>query len=421
MADVAHTLTTANGWAKEQFGEVQHLAPPKHTKFIKHVKYNNKNKLGKEHREPVWVTAEGGFSYDGATTLEEAKAAESQDAVLTATEITCRSLIKRKLLESSTNDKDSFGNYWSAFLVHAKKSFARRLETAMLYGGGNIGVLGSITGTSTSRAVVISEATWAPHIWQGSKGHNLDAYNGSTQISNAAPFVIASVNLATRTVNITGDSGDLTDLDSAGTSAVFHWRASRLADGNGLATVAALTSGTYRAIDVSTYADTWQSTHVAVGSVPFDWAKLNEGLEGAADKGSECPLIVQVSLKTWGNLLDDIASLRVFDSSYKAKEGEFGVESIKYHGVNGFPVTIEPSGFIKRGIALAFPDTSDSEYGGLVERRGSTDVTYMDPLNNEQMFTDVPGTNYFEVKGYSDQALKANPRDLIEWSGIVNS
>ncbi len=422
MADVAHTLTTANGWAKERFGKVQHLAPPKHTKFIKHIKYDSKNKMGKEYRFPVWTTAEGGFSYDGATTLEDAKAAETEDAVLTATEITLRSLIKRKLLESSTSNEDSFGSYWSAFLVQAKKSFSRRLETAMLYGGDNIGQLGSISGTSTSRAVVISEASWAPHIWAGSAGHNLDAYNGSTQISNAAPFVIASVNLSTRTINITGDSGDLTDLDSASTAAVFHWRTARNADGNGLYKIASATTGTYMGISHVDNADVWTGTQVSVGSVPFDWAKLNEGLEGNADRSGECPMIVQVSHKTWGNLLDDIASLRVFDSSYKKTESEFGVESIKYHGVNGFPVTIEPSGFIKRGIALAFPDTSDSgEYGDLAERRGSTDVTFMDPLNNQQMFTDVPGTNYFEIKGYSDQALRLNPRDTIVWTGIVNS
>ncbi len=420
MADAPHTLSTANGWAKERFGKVQHLAPPKHTKFIKRVKYDEANKMGKEYRFPVWVTAEGGFSYDGANTLEDAKAAETQDAVLTATEITCRSLIRRKLLEAATNDKDAFGNYFSAFLVQAKKSFSRRLETHMLYGGSSIGTLGSISGTSTSRAIVISEATWAPHIWLGSKGHNLDAYNAGTQLSNAAPLVITSVNLATRTISVTGDAGDLTDVDSASTATEFYWRSSKGADGNGLYKIASATSGTYMGIDHSTYADVWQGSQVAVGSLPFDWAKLNEGLEGAADKASESAMIVQVSHKTWGNLLDDIASLRVFDSSYKAKEGEFGVESIKYHGVNGMPVTVEPSGFMHRGKAMGFPDADEGD-GELIERRGSTDVTYLDPMNNEQMFTDVPGTNYFEIKGYSDQALRVNPRDTIVWTGIVNS
>ena len=427
MADAASTLTTANGWAKEIFGDVQRLSLPKSAKASKRIKFNAKKKLGKALEYPVWLSSEGGFTEGPGSTLNEARTAISKEASLEGNQTTLRGLIDIDALASQMNDKDSFGNYLTEHMLQSKRSFARRLETNVVYGGAPIATFtgaGSLSGASTTRTIVIPDAYWAPHIFLGAATHQFDVYLSTAKVNALAAVEITSVNLNTRTLVVSGNSTDLGDLDTAWNSGAgvidMYWRGAYSLTMKGLYTIGSTTSSTtYAGINHATYPDAWQGSQVAVGSVKFDWNKLNAGLDMAAGKGCECGLIVQVSLKTWCNLLEDISALRVFDSSYKAKEGEFGVESIKFHGVTGQPVIVEPSGFVKRGHVIGFPNTDDEDFADLAERVGASDITIMHPNGKGEMMVQVPNSNFFETKFWTKQAVRVNPRDLIVWTGIV--
>ena len=420
MADVQTTLSQIQGWTKEIEGEVQRLAFPKLARATKRMPFKERKRIGEAIVYPVWTSSEGGFTHGAGSSLRDAKAAASQQARLSGEQITLRSLIDIKVLTSAATDKQSFGAYFTEHKIQCKRSFARRLETLNLYGNRSIAQLSAVSGTSTTRVFTISEKTFAPHIFLGTKTHALDAYNGTDKLNDIAPILITSYNPRTRELAVSGNATDLTAVDGAGASTELYWETTYGNMAAGLRAIGSETgSVTYANINHSSNPDTWQGTVVDCGSVAFDWDLLNQGLEEAAGKGCEAPLIAQCSLRTWGNLITDLNALRAFDSSYQVEKGELGVKSIKFHGVNDMPVTIEPSGFIKRGEVIAFPDVSDGDYADLLERIGSTDVTSMHPLDSGEMVVQVPGTNFFETKYYSDQSVKANPRDVLVWENVV--
>lgn len=420
MADIAATLSTAQGWAKPRFGKVQRLAPPKIMRVTKRIKFNDEKKLGKSLDYPVYMNAEGGFTHGPGSTLNEAKAAQTEDASLSGKEITLRSLIDIKTLTSHMSSQDSFGNWFDEHMINCKRSFARRLETVNVYGGASIAQLSAVSGSGTTRTFTISNQSFAPHIWLGTRTHELDAYNATDKLNDLASIVITGYNPSTREITVSGNATDLTAVDGAGVATELYWKGQYGTTASGLYTIGATQSSTeYAAINHATYPDMWQGSLIDVGGVAFDWQALYTGLEENAGRGGECPLVALASLATWGNLMADISALKVFDSSYKMAEAEFGHRKVTFMGPNGMQCTIEPSGMIKRGHVIAFPDVEDEDYSDLVERVGSTDVTVMHPADKGEMIVQVPGTNYFETKFYSDQAIKANPRDIVVYYNIT--
>lgn len=416
MADNAAVLSRINGWAKDIFGDAEKVEPTKLCKFQERVKFDSKNKLGEKFSMPIFTSGEGGFSADGATTLQEADAAEAQEATITGVELTLKTIVSFKMLSSCAGSKESFGNYWARQALNMREATFKRRETALLYGGSPIGTLSAISGTGTSRVLTISEASWAPHIFLKTKNHRLDAYKSTTQQNDEAAIVITKVDIKNRQLTVSGDSDDLTSLDTDTTTVNLYWRTFYGADGTGLYTIGNATTGSYLGLDRATYPDVWQGTQVTVPGVPLDWTQIANGLEEAAGRGSVKDRTLLVNFASWHGLNTDLAALRALDSSYRVNRGDVGVKSIEFHSF-GSTIEVVPSGFVKGEHAMAFPSMEDSD----ISLKGSTDVTFMGPGGRGEMFVMVPGTNYYEARCYSDVALWiSTPTDVIAWSGIDN-
>ncbi len=422
MADAA-TITTANGMAKDVFGKLKDVLPSSGLKFTKDVKFDGDRKLGEQLSEVVWLTLEHGFTYNGTggskVTLNDPEVAESKEANIEGNEIIFRTEIVYKLLQQTVAAGDkAFKSYWSQALVNVKKSFNKRLEITMLWGGTSLGQLGAAaTDGGTTSVMTISDATWAPSIWVGMKNAFVDAYDGSDKLNDLADLQITSVDIKNRALTVSGNATDIDAIVAAGTDVELYFKGSKGNEGTGLQQIANLTTGSYLGISGSDYPDLWNGTQVDVGG-QLDWDQIQNGLEEAAGRGCEMPLKLMVSNAGWSNLNSDLAALRAIDSSYKVSETEMGTESIKFHAVTG-PIEIVPSGYMKEGEAVAYPSPSEAD----IARIGTSDVTF-DPSTRdgtEGMFRHTDNSNTVEIRAWSDQSLyTTHVRDMIRYHSITN-
>jgi hypothetical protein len=422
-------LAQIQGWAKDRHGKAMQLEMPSLAKVTKRIKFNEDEKLGKALVWPVFTTSEGGFTHGTGATLNTFKTAQSEDAELEGKEITLGSRIDLKVLTSLQNSKDSFGKWYDQHYLNCRRSMARRLESVNIYGALPMATFtGALTlsGSGASRTITFPKKSFAPGIFMGTRTHEIDLYTGATKINQDDVLTITSWNPVTRAMVIAGDTDDLTDLDTAWNSGAgvidLYWRGMYGETSAGIVKIAGETGSVlYANINHATYPDIWQGTAVDAGGINADWEKVWNLLEMMAGKGSECPLILQASLAQWTAWMGDLSALRAFDSSYEVKEAKLGHKKIVFTAPNGESATVEPSPMIKGGDVIAFPDTSESEFKGAAERIGSTEMTAMHPLSKGEMIVQVPGTNFFESKWYSDQAMKVAPRDVGYITNSVQS
>ncbi len=413
-----NTLTTADGWFKDMFGTMND-ARPEGTPFLNMVDFASKKKLGEKFSEPVWLTDEHGFTYDSgagsAFTLKASVAAESDEATLSGAEIVLRSRTSYKFLAAAVNsDKAAFGRTYSRLVANMRRSFDKRLEITMMYGGdsGGLGAVSAISGSGTSRTITLTEASWAYGFWTGSKNATIDVYTsaGTTRMTTSAGFSITSVDMANRQLVLSGLAADFTNV--AATDTIF-WNGANGNEGTGLRSIANLTTGTYLGISGTTYPDLWRGNQVTV-SGNLTWDKIQDGLEEAAGRGCEGELCLLVPLPAWSNLNSDVSALRAIDSGYSKSKQSIGTEAIEYHSVTG-KVAVVPSRFVKNGEAVAFPKNGD------MQRIGSTNITFELPDKGGQYFRHLTDAAGVELRAYSDQALwTTQVRDLILWTGITN-
>jgi hypothetical protein len=171
-------------------------------------------------------------------------------------------------------------------------------------------------------------------------------------------------------------------------------------------------SGTLFNISAATYS-LWKGTVVSsVGQISF--AKLQDAVGRAANKGLMEKVLVMVSPKAWSVLNADQAALRMFDSSYGSKSLENGAQALTFHGVTG-PMEIVAHPLVKDGDAFVVPPDS-------LMRVGSLDLSFGVPGFDEQFFTLVPNYGAVELQCIADQAIFCErPAHAVLMTGITYS
>ena len=419
MANVTNDLTTAQGWVKKIWGEVNDVRPSG-IKLTDKIKFDQKKSLGQKYSEPVWLTHENGFTYSSGVNgtgfaLNNSEAALAQELTLSGAEIALTSRVSLKQLSTAVSaGEKAFGNFYKRLLANMTASFKRRVEISTFYGGSSIATASAFSGSSTTRTVTISDATWAPGVFNGGLNSWVDCYNGSTLLNTLADVQVTTVTPASKQIIITGNATDMTAIAAASTSCEFYYKGSYGAEQVGLKSIAGNTSTTYANISPSTY-DLWQGNPITLTS-DLTWDAIQSGVEAAVGRGLEDNGTLYVPLKAWTNLNSDLNALRVIDSSYKKTENELGQEAIVYHTLSG-AIRVEASIYVKGGDAFFIPDSN--EYHA---RIGSTDMTMEIPGKGGEYFQVVPGYNSVEFRAYSDQALLIRaPSKCIGYSGIVSS
>ena len=404
---------------KEVYGDKLHDLIPDGTKLLKKIPFRSSEKTGDKYIQPVLLSAEQGFTYnsDGtAFSLNDAETAVMKEAQVDGSELLLRSSISyRHASKAAEKGSRSFAQWTSLVVKNMMNSMAKRLEISMLYGSSpsGIGAVNADPGAASGGKVtfVVSEASFAPGIWSGQEGASLDIYDSSlaTQRNNSGTdFKITAVNLDTRSITISGDAGDLGDIDAAD---IIYFKGSKASDMSGIDKIVTNTGSLFN-IDASNYA-LWSGSSSAVGGA-LTFSKMLKGVSKAVAKGLDEDVICVVNPEVYESLnSSDVAANRSYDKSYSSSKSENGSEGIVYHGQNG-KIEVVPSIYCKLSEGFIIPVSS-------CKRVGSTDVTFRLPgKSDEEIFLQLSGAAGYELRSYSDQGLFCDsPSKLVKLTGIT--
>lgn len=375
---------------------------------------------GDFYAQPVVLAHEAGFTYlgssGGAGNLKDAQNGVMKEAQVQGSEMNLRArLAAAALTRAAQKGQQAFERLSRWKVEDMNHAFRKRLEIAMFYGQKGIGTVESATDLGGGQAnIVITAGTWAGGIWAGAEGVRLDAFTGTTKNNASGVLTVISVNSDTRTIKVSY-TGTLASEVAA--NDVLYFESANAGSGtfNEMAGLQAIISntGTLFGIDASVYS-LWAGNVVSsVGQISF--AKLQDAVAKAVNKGLMSDVDVFLSPKAWGVLNSDAAALRVFDSSYSVARAENGAQELSFHSQNG-KMTIRAHAMVKDGDAFIVPLEK-------VLRIGSEDLTFGRPGvdSSEAVYFDrVPNTNLLELQAMCDQAIFVEcPAECVFMTGIT--
>jgi hypothetical protein len=314
------------------------------------------------------------------------------------------------------NDKGAFERATKLVVANMVQSFSKRLETIMLYGKRNIGVVSGVAGS----VITVTAASWAPAVWAGGVGMELEAYDAAgTAIRGATRpatlLKVTAVDLVARQITVSAAAPTLAAI--VATDQLKHAYSGELTqqgalEFHGLEAIMR-NAGTLFNINAATY-DLWKSTVFSAGSAALTQSKINKALALAVAKGLEEDVECHVNPVTWENLLQAQDALRMYDSSYKPDLAKSGAKAIEFYGQNGL-IKVVPNPYVKESLAFIMPED-------VLMRVGSSEVTFKRPGESEEFFRDLENNAGVELRAYADMALFCHaPARLVLIENIVNS
>lgn len=429
-----NTGGTLNGLFRQKYSKEVKALIPDFAILQKRVPFSQAELLGDFYHLPVVVADEHGFTYGGSTaqnyTLNNSIAMQLQDAQVAGYEVTLTSEASYGAVSRSAKKGDTAVEKLVDLLMERMKaSTAKRIEIAMLYGQSltGIGTISAQSGSSTTRTWTISTATFAAGIWAGMENCQLDVLTtgsfASGPTNTNAAVVVTSVNVGSSQISVSGNSSDLTAIDSAiatGAQIFFYGAAGQATSLNVSKEMAGIdfiltNTGTLFNINAGTY-NLWQAQTYDCKTAELTMGKVLAGLALPVSRGLLQDVALLVAPPTWANLNADLGGQRFFDESYDPKKGEKGVSSIRYHGQNGL-IEIISHPMVKQGEAFAVPLD-------LIQRVGSADVMFRGegPLGQEDYFFQNTSTNGWTIRCYTDQAIMIEaPAHCVKFINIVNT
>ncbi len=384
-----NTAATLNGLFKEVYADKLENLIPDGVKLLKAIPFAKKQQtLGNLYHQPVVLGQEHGITF--ATSTEDAfslaapVAGQIQDAQVRGNALVLRSAIGYKAASASMSGTAAFEQATKFLVGNMLRSITKKLEIEMLYGQVGYATVAS-TGSSD---IVIPDAEWAPGIWAGAEGMPIEIRNaaGNTSRGNA---VVVSVDFATKTVTLDSLPGG-----TIATDIVWH-KGAYGKEFAGLHKIITNTGVLFN-IDASVY-NLFKGNVSSAGSAALSFAKIQDAIAKAVEKGLDNDVMVLVNPNSWSDLLTDQAALRMYDSSYSSSQLENGAKELKFHGQNGM-IEIVPSIYCKQGYAYVL-SVED------MVRIGSSDVTFKRPGKEGDFFLELPDVAGYELRCYCDQAL----------------
>lgn len=381
--------------------------------------------IGNLYHQPVQLSHEHGVTYaaadSGAFNLNNAVAAIFKDAQLNGAQMLIRSSMAYEAAARASNDKKAFVKATSLMVQNMVNSMAKRLEISMLYGRTNIGQISATSGSGGTRVFTLSTASWASGIWSGAENMPLDCASAAVpsssgqKINTNAQLTVTAVDLTARQVSVSGNSTDLTAIDSAiNTGAFFLPYGSLLNDVFGLDRIVTNTGVLYN-IDASSF-NLWKGNSFDAQNAALSFAKILSAVALAVERGLDQDVVCFLSPKTWANISSDQAALRMYDDSYKTSKLETGASEYSFHGQNG-KIDIVSSIYVKEGEAFIFPPKR-------LKRIGAMNISFKMPGRQQQedFFLELTSQAGYELRAYTDQTLFCDsPARMVKVVNIVNS
>jgi hypothetical protein len=406
-----------NGLAKKVFGDVTRSIPS-WAEMQKRIPFSPRAKLGASYEELVVTRRPHGVTFASTTagtvySLTAARSPKTLPASVSGAEIVMRESLAYGLVAAAQKaGPQAYESAVGEVLLGLQESHRFYLESLMLYGRSpdGIGRIESVSGAGTTRAWVITKASWAPGLWVQSENALLDAFvnSGSTQRNTNAQIVIESIDVSTRTVNVSGNATDLGNVIAA------DMLCFRTADTEVFYGADAIirNSGSLFGISATTY-NSWRGNTRDNGAAPLTLAAAHSAVTDAAVRGGLGDMVVLLNTYSWQDLIDDQGALRRYKDNAKAEYVQ-GAESIKFYGSNGGCLEFVPHPMVKAGDAFGFC-TEDWLRGG------ESDITQKLPgADNEDFFHELADSAGFETRNFSSQFLLCKrPARQVKISNIL--
>lgn len=415
--------STLPGLFKQVYSKEVQDAIPDFALMQKLVPFTKAKLLGDAFNIPVVLADEQGFSYGGSSganyNLNSAIAMQLQNAQVRGSELTLQSGISYGAVSRAQAAGDTAVESAVRLLIERMKaSSAKRVEIAMLYGQSptGIGVISATSGTGTTRTYTISTATYAAGIWAGLENSQIDCYSAAgSQLNTNAPIVITAVSVANQTVTVSGNSTDLSAIDtslSGSGNPTFYFYG---AYGNEMVGIDAisLNTGSLFGINAGTY-NLWAANTYSCSNAALNMGKILSGLALAVARGLHEDVVLLCNPSSFADIVSDLAAQRRFDGSYKSKKLENGAEGVVFYGQSGM-ITVTPHPMVKNGDAFAL--SLDD-----LQRVGSTDITFKGQMTGgeEEYLFQSPTANSWLTRTYTDQAIiHVAPAKMVKFTGIV--
>lgn len=402
-----NTVGNLNGLFKEVYADKLKELIPDGVKLLTMIKFMSKDKQpGNLYHQPVVLGLEHGITFassdDDAFALAPAIAGAIKDAQVKGSPAVLRSILGYSAASrAAQGGAQAFMDATKFVVGNMLRSMSKKIEIEMLYGQVGYATVGSVAGA----VVTIPAAQWAPGIWAGSENMPIEFRDATTGVLHGSASV-QSVSMDARTVTC-----DIS-LPAAVVATDIIWH--KGAYGNEFVGIHKIltATGTLFNIDTSTY-NLFKGNEYDAQSGALSFAKLNQAVARAVEKGLESKVTAFVNPRGWANMLNDQAALRKYDGSYSKKKLENGSEALTFFSQNG-EIEIIPSIYVKEGFAymLALEDFA---------RVGSTDITFKRPGADGNFFRDLENASGYELRCYTDQAaFCASPGKNTLIKNIVN-
>lgn len=351
---------------------------------------SRKKELGSLYHQPVILGLEHGITYAGPTedafALDEAISGVIRDATVQGSQMMLRSRLGiAAASRAAGGEPKAFENATKFLVRNMLRSMARRVEVGLFYGGVGIGEIGSLPG---GNVIGVLTAEWAPGIWAGAEKMKVDIYD-ATGVTFRGTAEVSSVDMDLRRVTMVSLPGGTVVTDK------MYFKSAKGKEAAGIHQILTNT-GVLFGIDAAQY-NLWKGNQIDLSSNPLSFARVQDAIARAVEKGLDSDVCVFVNPRTWSDLLTEQTALRQYDSSYKSSVSEAGHQEISFYGQNG-KVEIVPSIFVKEGYAYVLCLEE-------MLRLGSTDVTFKRPDQGDTFFRELENSAGYELRAYSDQAL----------------
>lgn len=404
MADVVEDL---NNMHKTVYPNGYPDLVPNVAKLQKSLKFSQEDMLGSQYEMPVRLAYPGGFTpalgdgTAGAFSLNDAKAGVIGKAQIKGCQLVLRDQMSYEDAGKAAGGKRSFAKGTDLFYQGMQEAAKKRLETLLFYGNKGIGTLSAYTAGTPS--ITISLATWAPGIWAGLEGTEIDVMDGTTSTVRGS-VTISSVNVETRVITISGT------VTGAASGDVVYFKGGYGKEMSGVKAILSNT-GTLFNISASTYG-LWQAPTLSVtGALSFGTVKKAAALSVA--KGLMEDVDLYVSIGGWDDIVADIVAARTI-SKDEAKKVSIGHEEVVFHGQNG-KIRIVSHSMVKNADAFGVCTPH-------WKRIGSTDFVFGAPGFTGTPWFHLASKAGVEARMYTNQAIfSEKPGQSFAISGIVNS
>jgi len=393
------------------------------------------SKIGEQFDQPVDLTFENAFTQAVNTILPSGSAyggyiepisGVTDRALVTPFAIHGRASVNyTSISEASAKGDKAFAAATAHLVKRMGRSHAKRLEIQLLHGRRGLCEVESVSGSGTTRSVVITAATAAEGLWAGLgkpvasslAGARLDVYTSarvkdSTQTST---IDVVSYTPSTRTLVVNGTdaagglqligAGDFLFFETAGISAA----AANTGEMPGLKFWANNTASLFN-IDPSQQTLWSGNTVTAVGTPSL--AKLIDALTVPSSYGlMNSTVCAVVPPRAFNVVVSDQAALRRYGAAEKT--GKNGFSYLEFSVQTG-TLRLQPHAYQHDGaIDMFCPDS--------VKRIGAVDMTFIQQQGGEDRLilqsATSPGA---EMRTLSNQTLFCEmPRHVVSMSGIT--